>query len=76
MLVKLTPWVNFFINILRAAFTRADPEWAKKTENLTVFFVLSGSAHIKAAGRMLVKLTPDVIDVADHQLYREDAILW
>ncbi len=32
---------------------------AQKTDNLTVFFVLSGSACVKAAHRMLMKLTPD-----------------
>ncbi len=59
MLMKLTPGVNF-INILRAAFLSADPESAKKTDNLTVFFVLLGSASVKAASRTLMKLTPGV----------------
>ncbi len=35
----------------------ADPKSAKKTDNLTVFFVLLGFAHIKAARKILVKLT-------------------
>jgi len=52
MLMKLTPWV------LRAAFMHADPESAKKTDNLTVFFALLGSARAKAARRTLMKLTP------------------
>jgi hypothetical protein len=30
----------------------------KKTDNLTVFFALLGSAHLKADLRMLMKLTP------------------
>jgi len=30
----------------------------KKTDNLTVFFALSGSAGIKASRRMLMKSTP------------------
>jgi len=42
-----------FINILPAAFTCADPKSVKKTDNLTVFFMLSGSALAKAARRML-----------------------
>jgi len=42
-----------FINVLIAAYTRADPESAKKTDNLTVFFALSGSACIKAARKCL-----------------------
>ncbi len=40
---------------------RADPKNAKKTVKLTVFFVHSRSARIKAACRMLMKLTPDVM---------------
>jgi len=48
-----------FINILEAAFMRADPERTKKIDNLTVFFALSGSTRVKAAYRMLMKLTPD-----------------
>jgi len=51
-----------FINILRAAFERADPKSAQKTDNLTVFFALLGSAHVKAARRTLMKLTPSHID--------------
>jgi len=38
----------------------ADPESAKKIDNLTVFFVLLGSALVKAACRMFMKLTPGV----------------
>jgi hypothetical protein len=47
-----------FINVLQAAFAQADPKRAKKTDNLTVFYVLSGSAGTKAARRMLMKLRP------------------
>jgi hypothetical protein len=57
MLMKLTPGVNF-INILQAAFMRAGPESAKKTDNLNVFFAHSGSTHVKAACRMLMKSSP------------------
>jgi len=46
-----------FTNILSAAFMRVDPKSAKKTDNLTVFFALLGSAPVKAAHKMLVKLT-------------------
>ncbi len=49
-----------FINILIAAFGCADPESAKKTDNLPVFLVLSGFAGIKFAHNTLMKLTPDV----------------
>ena len=53
------PRVNF-INVLREAFTLADPKSTKKLLNLMVFFALLGSARVKAACRMLVKLTPVV----------------
>jgi len=49
-----------FINILRAAFGRTDNRSAKKADNLTVFLALLGSAGIKAACRMLMKMTPGV----------------
>jgi len=42
------------------AFARADLKIAKKTYNMTIFFVLSGSVHVKAASRTLIKLTPGV----------------
>jgi len=51
MLMKLTPGVNF-TNILCKAFTRADPQSAKKIDNLTEFLALLGSAFIKAACKM------------------------
>jgi len=50
------PGVNF-INILRAAFVRADPKSVKKTDNLTVFFAFLEYSCVKAACRMLMKLT-------------------
>jgi len=49
-----------FTNILWAAFKPADPESAKNTVKLSVFFGLLGSGRTKAARRMLVKLTPGV----------------
>ncbi len=55
--IPLIHGVNF-INILRAAFEQADPERAKKTDNITaVFFTLLESVPVKAALRMLLKLT-------------------
>jgi len=47
-----------FINIIQAAFARADPKSAKNTNNLIVFFVLLGSVLIKAACGTLMKLRP------------------
>ena len=54
-----SPCVNF-INVLRAAFTCADPKSAKKTVKSSSFLALSGSASVKAARRMLMKLTPSL----------------
>jgi len=47
-----------FTNVLRAAFTLVDPKSIKKIDNLTVFFMLLGSAHVKAVRRTLMKLSP------------------
>ena len=49
-----------FTNVLWAAFALVDPKSAKKTVKLSSFFALLGSAHVKAARRMLVKLTPGI----------------
>jgi len=38
-----------------------DPKSAKKTVKLSVFFALLGYVRAKAARKMLVKLTPDVV---------------
>jgi len=54
----VTPSGVNFINVLQAAFTLADPESAKKTVKSSSFFALSGSAGVKAARIMLMKLTP------------------
>ena len=51
------PGVNF-TNVLGAAFMHTDPKSAIKLLNLTVFLALLGSSGVKAARRMLVKLTP------------------
>ncbi len=53
--MKLTKGVNL-TNILQAAFTRADPESAKNTVKLSVFFALLESASTNAARKMLMKL--------------------
>jgi len=36
-----------FINILRTAFTLADPKSVKKTVKLSIFFTLLGSTSVK-----------------------------
>jgi len=48
MWIKFTPGV-IFTNILRAAFLCGDPKSPSKTDGLTVFFALLGSARIKVA---------------------------
>jgi len=53
------PGVNV-INVLRAAFTLADPKSTKKTVKSSSFFALSGSVSVKAAHKMLMKLTPGI----------------
>ncbi len=53
---RLTSGVNF-ANILRAAFTSADPKRAKKYSHTVSLFVLLVSVHIKAECKMLMKLT-------------------
>jgi len=50
-----------FNNILRKTFTNADPKSAKDTDDLTVIFTLLGSAQVKAACKMLVKSTKDLL---------------
>ena len=45
--IKVT-W-GYFTNVLYKAFRHTDPKSTKKTDSLTVFLVLLGSAHIKAA---------------------------
>ena len=59
----MAPGVNF-TNVLLAAFTNADPKSAIKLLNLTIFFALLGSSHVKAACRMLVKLNPGLTHVS------------
>jgi hypothetical protein len=56
MLMKLTTGVDF-TNILHAAFRRADPISSKKTNGLTLFYAILGSALVNSASKMLVKLT-------------------
>ena len=58
-LFQYLPGVNI-TNVLRAAFTLKDPKSAKKLLNLTVFFALLGSASVKAARKMMVKLIPEL----------------
>jgi len=53
-----TPGVNF-IKVFLEAFTCADPKNVKRYWRLNWNVTLSISAHIKAARRMLMKLTPD-----------------
>ena len=57
MLMKLTLGVKF-INVFTQSFYTGRSRKHKKLLNLTVVFEFLGSAHVKAARKMLVKLTP------------------
>ncbi len=45
-------------NILRKAFTRANPKSTKMTVKSSILFALLGSTCLKASRKMLVNLTP------------------
>jgi len=51
-------WGQFHQHFTQSFYMPRSWKRKKKTDNLTVFFVLSGYACIKAAHKMLVKLTP------------------
>ena len=59
---KLGIGVNF-INVITRSFYAHRSQKRKKMLDLTVFFALLGSACVKAACKMLVKLTPDLHDM-------------
>ena len=61
------PGVNF-TNILRAAFTLADPKSAKRQVMLRSFFALLGSASIKAAHKHDDEIDPRSFVVRDIQI--------
>ncbi len=48
------------VNMFSAAFTRTDPKSAKKTDSLTVFFALLGSASVKGELNMLMKFNLEI----------------
>jgi hypothetical protein len=76
MLVASTPGVNF-INILQAAFTNADPESVTIQLNCQYLFALFRSERVKAALRILMKLTPvvNIINVLLVHFLYESAFL-
>ena len=55
--ICLLPDVNF-TNVLCTTVMHLDPKSVKKIDNFTVFFMLLGSACMKAVHRMLMKLSP------------------
>jgi hypothetical protein len=58
--VNSHPGLNF-INVLRTAFTHIDPECAKKDSQVSgVIWCFWDLRSVKAAHKMLVKLTPGV----------------
>ncbi len=50
-----------FINVIRAAFTRADPESVKFQLSHQYLFTLLGCTSVKAVLRMLMKLSPSAM---------------
>jgi hypothetical protein len=62
-----------FINI-HTAFMREDPESAKNTVKLSVFFELLGSTSIKAARKTLMKLTPFIQELTVKSFLMVDAL--
>ncbi len=52
MLMKFTSGVNF-INVTQAKIPKAQND----TDDLTIFYALLGSAHVKAPHKMLMQLT-------------------
>ena len=59
-LANNAPGVDY-TKILCVPFICADPKSTKKTDGLTVYFALLGSALVKAVSKMLVKSKPDEI---------------
>jgi len=45
-------------SMFKHSYMRSDPKSTKKTYNLTNYFVVLGSSRVKAAHKMLMKLTP------------------
>jgi len=48
-----------YVQLLRTQIPKA----LKDTNDITVFFTLLGSTSVKAAQKMLVKLTPGAVDI-------------
>ncbi len=65
--MKLTPGANF-TNILQKKLLLLQIPILQKTDSLTIFFPLLGSACIKASLKMLVKLTPVVVGKEEEKL--------
>ncbi len=53
----------FFWNQKRAAFTLLGPKSTEKIDNLSLIFTHLGSARVKAANKILMKLSPDVVKI-------------
>ncbi len=54
---------------------RTDPESAKKTDNLSVFFALLGFSFVKADHRMLMKLIPGHISYSKMEIPQSEKIM-
>jgi len=57
---KVRPsWVRFHQSFMSSFYESRSQKRKKDTDDLNVFFAHLGSAPIKAARKMLMKLTPD-----------------
>jgi len=64
-----------FTNVLRAAFMITDPKSAKRQSSHKRLFALLDSAHVKAACKTLVKLTPRYVPLTSDSKLLEVQIL-
>ncbi len=78
MLVKSTPGVDF-TNMFTCSFYTRRSQRHKMMDELTFIFALLGSACLKAAHKMLMKLTPNVGPVDgkedDHEKSRPTCLI-
>ncbi len=51
----------YFINVSREAIPLVDPKTIKKIDNLSIILTHLGSLLVKAARKMLIKLSPEKI---------------
>ncbi len=63
-----------FTNIFCVAFTHPDPKSANNTVKQTVFFVLLGSAHLKASSKHIDEINPMLVLI--HSAFTSLDLVW